>query len=66
MTDFVREIANSNGQYLILANPADDPSVWKLTVYKKFLFFKKKISIHWFNNEKQGMDYAEQILKKNS
>lgn len=65
MEDVNKVIANSKNHYIVLSNQVSDPSVWVLKIYKKILFFKKKVFSYWFNNEKQATEYANEYLKLN-
>ncbi len=44
-------IPNSSGKIIEIINRDSDPTMWILNVYKKILFFKKKILSEWFSTK---------------
>jgi hypothetical protein len=39
--------------------------MWVLYVYKKILFFKKKMQTYWFTNQEDAEVFALEYVKKN-
>ncbi|MBL7128095.1 MAG: hypothetical protein ISS16_03835 [Ignavibacteria bacterium] len=42
----------------------EDPTVWIINIYKKILLFKCKKASHWFNDEKQALAFAKDMIEK--
>lgn len=54
-------ITNTSGKIIELVNRDSDPTMWILNVYKKILFFKKKIVSEWFSTKEDALDFANTI-----
>lgn len=54
-------IPNSSGKIIEIINRDSDPTMWILNVYKKILFFKKKILSEWFSTKEDALDFANTI-----
>ncbi len=58
MKDFEEVISNSGNRKVILSNTLSDPSMWIINVYKKILFFNRKIKSFWFNSKEDAEQFA--------
>ena len=56
-------LSKSRKCYVVLKYNIDDPAVWIIYVYKKHLFFKCRKGSHWFNDEKQALEYAKDVVE---
>jgi hypothetical protein len=69
MKDFEKVFSGSGNKKLVLSNSVSDPSMWILNIYKKILFFKKKIGSYWFNDQAEAelfaLDYIKQLAVSN-
>ena len=65
MKDF-RKVYHNGNLEIVLVNRVSDPVMWIVSVNKKFLFFKKKISSYWFNDEKSALLFIENQSKATS
>ena len=54
-------ITNTSGKIIELVNRDSDPTMWILNVYKKILFFKKKVVSEWFSTKEDALDFANTI-----
>ena len=54
-------ITNSSGKIIELVNRDSDPTMWILNVYKKILFFKKRVMSEWFSTKEDALDFANTI-----
>ncbi len=63
MEDSVKVLYDSGNNYITLTNRLSDPLMWILTVYKKKILFKKKITSYWFNGESEAMKHSDEIIK---
>ena len=64
MSDFKKIFSNTGNKSIVLVNRDSDPTMWILNVYKKILFFKKKIESYWFNDREDAEIFAAEYLKK--
>ena len=58
MSDFKKVISNSGNKEVVLVNRESDPISWIVYVYKKILFFKKRIASYWFVSRQEAEEYA--------
>jgi len=65
MEDFIKVYPASGNIQLQLIHRASDPAMWILNIYKKILFFKKKISSYWFTGKEEAEKFAEDYVKNN-
>ncbi|MDQ3020990.1 MAG: hypothetical protein M3R36_10520 [Bacteroidota bacterium] len=65
MKDFEKVFSGSGKKFAVLINRLSDPSMWVLNIYKKFLFFKKKIGSYWFTNKADAELFALDYIKAN-
>ena len=65
MNTFEKVFSDSGNRKVVLINDVSDPSMWILYVYKKMLFFKKKINTYWFNSKDQAELFALEYVKNN-
>ena len=56
-------LSKSRKCYVVLKYNIEDPAVWIIYVYKKHLFFKCRKESHWFNDEKQALEYAKDMIE---
>jgi hypothetical protein len=47
-----------------LAHSYTDPLTWIVEHSTKLMWFKKLISIHWFNDEHQALAFAQNIVQE--
>jgi hypothetical protein len=47
--------------YVEVAQTNRTGSVWTVRLYKKLLFFKRRVSSDWFLNEEQAKRFGEQL-----
>ncbi|MBK7447297.1 MAG: hypothetical protein IPJ45_15025 [Ignavibacteria bacterium] len=66
MNTYEKVFSDSGNKKVVLINDNSDPSMWILYVYKKILFFKKKIKTYWFSNKDQAELFALEYVKNNS
>ncbi|MBK6538629.1 MAG: hypothetical protein WBQ38_08175 [Ignavibacteria bacterium] len=66
MNTYEKVFSDSGNKKVVLINDNSDPSMWILYVYKKILFFKKKINTYWFSNKDQAELFALEYVKNNS
>lgn len=60
MKDNIKVLSDTDKGKVVLINRASDPGMWILNTYKKFLFFKIRKASHWFNSEKEALEFAGQ------
>lgn len=65
MKEFSKTMAGPENTELQLINRVSDPSMWILTVYKKILFFRKKIKTYWFYGKDEAERFAENYVRTN-
>ena len=63
--DFKKVYSASGNVQLVLINRMSDPAMWILSIYKKILFFKKKVTSYWFTGKEEAERFAEDYVKKN-
>ncbi len=66
MEDFIKVYTASGNIQLQLINRASDPAMWVLNIYKKILFFKRKITSYWFTGREEAEKFAEEYVIKNT
>ena len=57
-------ISNSGNSQIEVLHRDSDPSTWIVRRWKKFLWFKKRISSDWFSNREHAFAYAYETKKK--
>jgi len=65
MNNYEKVFSDSGKKKVVLINRLSDPGMWILYVYKKILFFNKRISSHWFNSKDQAELFALEYVKNN-
>ncbi len=65
MNNFEKVFSNTGSKKVVLINRLSDPSMWVLYVYKKILFFKKKMQTYWFTNQEDAEVFALEYVKNN-
>ena len=65
MNNFEKVFSDTGNKKVVLINRLSDPSMWVLYVYKKILFFKKKIQTYWFTNQEDAEVFALEYVKNN-
>ncbi len=65
MEDFKKVYPASGNIQLVLINRISDPVMWILNIYKKILFFKKKITSYWFTGKEEAEKFAVDYIKNN-
>lgn len=54
-------IKSASGKVIEILNRDSDPTMWIVSVYKKVLFFKKKIVSEWFSSKIDALEFANNI-----
>ena len=54
-------IKSASGKLVELIHRDSDPSMWIVNVYKKVIFFKKRISSKWFSDKEEALQYVKSI-----
>ena len=65
MYNFEKVFSDSGSRKVVLVNRLSDPSMWVLYIYKKILFFKKKMQTYWFTNQEDAEVFALEYVKNN-
>ena len=65
MYNFEKVFSDSGSRKVVLVNRLSDPSMWVLYIYKKILFFKKKMQTYWFTNQEDAEVFALEWVKNN-
>ncbi len=65
MYNFEKVFSDSGSRKVVLVNRLSDPSMWVIYIYKKILFFKKKINTYWFTNQEDAEVFALEWVKNN-
>ena len=65
MNNYEKTFSDSGNRKVVLINRLSDPAMWILYVYKKILFFKKKIATYWFTDKIEAETFAEEYVKNN-
>jgi len=65
MYNFEKVFSDSGSRKVVLVNRLSDPSMWVLYIYKKILFFKKKMNTYWFTNQEDAELFALEWVKNN-
>ena len=65
MNNFEKVFSDTGNKKVVLINRLSDPSMWVLYVYKKILFFKKKIQTYWFTSQEDAEVFALEYVKNN-
>lgn len=63
MNKFEKVISDSGNKKIVLINRLSDPGMWILYVYKKILFFNKKVNSFWFSSKEQAELFALEYVK---
>ncbi len=59
-------LSNSRECIIELTHRDQDPGMWIIRHATRYMWFKKRISSHWFNSELQAMEYAEELKQKHA
>ena len=59
-------ISNAPECVIELTHGAEDPGMWIVRHATRYMWFKKRISSHWFNSELQAMEFAEELKQKHA
>jgi hypothetical protein len=54
-------ISNIRNCFIEVLHHDSDPSTWIVRRWKKFLWFKKRVSSDWFMNRQQAFAYAHKL-----
>lgn len=54
-------ILNTRNSLIELTHSDSDAGSWKVRRWKRFLWFKRRISSDWFLDEKQALVFAQQL-----
>jgi hypothetical protein len=54
-------VSSDRDCFVELIHRESDPATWIVKRWKKFLWFKKKISSDWFSDEQQAMAFANEM-----
>jgi len=56
-------ISNDRDCFIELIHRDSDSGSWIVRRYTKFMWFKKRVSSHWFNDSEQAATFAHQTKK---
>jgi len=56
-------ISNDRDCFIELLHRDSDPGVWKVRRWKKFLWFKKRISSDWFTDRQQALAFVNEMKR---
>ena len=59
-------ISNAPQCVIELTHGDSDPAMWIIRHATRYMWFKKRISSHWFNDEHQAMAFAEELKLKHA
>ncbi len=54
-------ISNARDCFVEIIHRDSEPAAWVVRRWKKFLWFKKRVSSDWFNDEHQALAFANEI-----
>jgi hypothetical protein len=57
-------ISTTRDYYIELTHHESDPGMWIVRHWKKFLWFRRRISSDWFNDERQARAFGVEIQQK--
>ena len=57
-------VSNARDCFVELIHRESEPTTWIVRRWKKFLWFKKRVSSDWFNDEQQALAFANDIKLK--
>ena len=57
-------VSNAGDCFIELIHRESDPATWIVKRWKKFLWFKKRVSSDWFNDEQQALAFANEMKLK--
>lgn len=60
----VTVISNSRGCLIELTHRSSDPGSWIVTRWARFLWFRKRVSSDWFNDEQQALQFANKLKRE--
>ncbi|MCB0722055.1 MAG: hypothetical protein KDC73_01320 [Ignavibacteriae bacterium] len=54
-------LKSTSGKIVEILNRDSDPTMWIVSVYKRILFFKKKVASEWFSKKEDALEFANNI-----
>jgi hypothetical protein len=60
----VTVISNHRGYLIELTHRSSDPGSWIVRSWTKFLWFRKRVSSDWFNDEHQALQFANKVKRE--
>ena len=54
-------LKSTSGKIVEILNRDSDPTMWIVSVYKRILFFKKKVASEWFSKKEDALEFANKI-----
>ncbi|HQT91607.1 MAG TPA: hypothetical protein PL001_06220 [Candidatus Kryptobacter bacterium] len=54
-------ISNARDCFIELIHRDSEPAAWIVRRWTKSLWFKKRVSSHWFSDERQALEFANGI-----
>jgi hypothetical protein len=61
--DHVTIISNARDCFIELTHRDADPGLWIVRRTRRFLWFRRRISSDWFNDERQANDFAQKLKR---
>lgn len=62
----VTVISNARECVIEMTHGDSDPGMWIIRHATRLMWFKKRISSHWFNDERQALAYADELKQKHA
>ena len=59
-------ISNARDCVIELTHRDTDPGTWIVRHATRFMWFKQRISSHWFNDESQALAFADELKQKHA
>jgi len=56
-------ISNARNCFIELVHRRSNPTIWIVNRSKKLLWFKKRVSSHWFIDGRQALAFAEAMKR---
>ncbi|HUI30609.1 MAG TPA: hypothetical protein VLX91_10360 [Candidatus Acidoferrales bacterium] len=57
-------LSNARDCFVELIHRDADPTSWIVRRWTKFMWFKKRVSSDWFIDERQALEFANEIKRK--
>jgi hypothetical protein len=60
----ITTISKDRNCYIELSHYDADPGMWIVRRWKKFMWFKRRLSSNWFSDEQQARAFADEMKRK--